>query len=169
MKRVTKRLSAAQRNAYLRGKLLETRQRLLENMVSGFAATVDAAENRVPADIADLANEAIARDATCEIGAVESNAVSEIDDALQRLDDGTYGICQECHQPISAARLKVLPFASMCVACKSHREWAERAESESSLTWEGIGAAPEAGGRGVAADSAEGELAGTKGRVRRAR
>jgi DnaK suppressor protein len=46
-------------------------------------------------------------------------AVEEIDAALARVADGTYGACERCHQPIPKPRLKALPFARLCVACKS--------------------------------------------------
>lgn len=46
-------------------------------------------------------------------------AIDEIDRALTKIAAGTYGICERCKQPIMKARLKALPFASLCVACKS--------------------------------------------------
>jgi DnaK suppressor protein len=46
-------------------------------------------------------------------------AVEEIDHALAKIHEGTYGICENCGQPIPKARLKALPFARLCVACKS--------------------------------------------------
>ncbi|MDQ6911106.1 MAG: TraR/DksA C4-type zinc finger protein [Actinomycetota bacterium] len=46
-------------------------------------------------------------------------AVDEIDHALAKIDVGTYGICEQCGQPIPKARLKALPYATLCVACKS--------------------------------------------------
>jgi len=48
-----------------------------------------------------------------------SMAVEEIDDALARIDDKTYGYCERCFQPIPKPRLRALPFARLCVACKS--------------------------------------------------
>lgn len=42
---------------------------------------------------------------------------TQIDDALDRLDAGTYGICTSCHQPISYARLGARPYAEHCIAC----------------------------------------------------
>jgi DnaK suppressor protein len=46
-------------------------------------------------------------------------AVEEIDAALARIDDKTYGYCERCFQPIPKPRLRALPYARLCVACKS--------------------------------------------------
>ncbi|HUQ62893.1 MAG TPA: TraR/DksA C4-type zinc finger protein [Acidimicrobiales bacterium] len=46
-------------------------------------------------------------------------AVDEIDRALKKIDGGSYGICEQCGQPIPKARLKAMPHATLCVACKS--------------------------------------------------
>ena len=43
----------------------------------------------------------------------------EIDRALAKIDAGTYGLCEQCGQPIVRARLEALPYAALCVACKS--------------------------------------------------
>jgi len=48
-----------------------------------------------------------------------SLAVEEIDDALKRIDDKSYGYCERCFQPIPKPRLRALPYARLCVACKS--------------------------------------------------
>ena len=48
-----------------------------------------------------------------------SLAVEEIDDALKRIDDKTFGYCERCFQPIPKPRLRALPYARLCVACKS--------------------------------------------------
>jgi DnaK suppressor protein len=44
--------------------------------------------------------------------------LDKIDRALARLDDGTFGICQRCGKPIEKARLKALPYASLCIKDK---------------------------------------------------
>jgi len=48
-----------------------------------------------------------------------SLAVEEIDEAMGRIDDKTYGYCERCFQPIPKPRLRALPYARLCVACKS--------------------------------------------------
>lgn len=44
--------------------------------------------------------------------------VTAIQDALQRMDDGTYGVCQRCGRQIPLARLRVMPFSNYCVECQ---------------------------------------------------
>ena len=46
-------------------------------------------------------------------------AVEEIDFALAKIKNGTYGMCESCGQPIVKARLQAIPHARLCVACKS--------------------------------------------------
>ena len=47
------------------------------------------------------------------------SAIEEIDRALAKIDAGTYGVCEQCGAAIPKARLKALPHAALCVACKS--------------------------------------------------
>jgi DnaK suppressor protein len=61
---------------------------------------------------------------------MKSETLSKIDQAIARLEDGTYGLCQECDQEIAAARLKALPFAALCRDCQEDTEAAVRAERE---------------------------------------
>ncbi|HSB66358.1 MAG TPA: TraR/DksA C4-type zinc finger protein [Anaerolineales bacterium] len=46
----------------------------------------------------------------------------QVDAALKRLDDGTYGMCDECGQPINPDRLEAMPYATSCVNCKKGQE-----------------------------------------------
>ncbi|HOG48690.1 MAG TPA: TraR/DksA C4-type zinc finger protein [Anaerolineae bacterium] len=50
------------------------------------------------------------------------NLLAEVNEALHRLDDGTYGVCQVCGSAIGAERLEALPYASLCLRCKAHAE-----------------------------------------------
>ena len=59
---------------------------------------------------------------------MESETLKKIDEALRRLEEGSYGDCTECGQKIAEARLKALPFANTCRECQEHRE--ELAEAE---------------------------------------
>jgi DnaK suppressor protein len=59
------------------------------------------------------------RERNLALSAQASAAVEEIDDALRKIDRKSYGGCERCFQPIPKARLRALPFARLCVACKS--------------------------------------------------
>ncbi len=61
----------------------------------------------------------VERERDLALSAQARAAVDEIDRALTKLDAGTYGVCERCGEPIKRARLKALPYASLCIACKS--------------------------------------------------
>jgi len=61
----------------------------------------------------------IDRERDLALSAQARAAVEEIDHALEKMKAGEYGICEECRQPIPRARLVALPFARLCVSCKS--------------------------------------------------
>ena len=56
----------------------------------------------------------------------ERKLIFKIQQALQRLDDGDYGICEECGEEIGIERLKARPVTTLCIVCKSDQETAER-------------------------------------------
>ena len=56
----------------------------------------------------------------------ERKLIFKIQEALQRLSDGEYGICEECGEEIAIERLKARPVTTLCIACKSNQEIAER-------------------------------------------
>jgi DnaK suppressor protein len=59
------------------------------------------------------------RERNLALSAQASAAVEEIDDALRKIERKSYGGCERCYQAIPKARLRALPFARLCVACKS--------------------------------------------------
>jgi DnaK suppressor protein len=56
----------------------------------------------------------------------ERKLITKIDEALGRIDDGSYGKCEECGQDIGIARLKARPVTTLCIDCKSMQEAQER-------------------------------------------
>ena len=58
----------------------------------------------------------------------ERKLVVKIQEALKRIDEGTFGICQECGEEISESRLKARPVATLCVECKRKQETQEKIE-----------------------------------------
>jgi RNA polymerase-binding transcription factor len=58
---------------------------------------------------------------------MKAESLGKIDEAIRRLEAGGYGVCAECGAEIAEARLKALPFATLCVSCQE-REESEQAE-----------------------------------------
>ncbi len=48
--------------------------------------------------------------------------LDKVDRALQKISNGTYGVCESCGKPIEAARLRALPYANLCISCKREEE-----------------------------------------------
>jgi DnaK suppressor protein len=81
-----------------------------------------------PAAFADPADRATAesdRSFTLRIRDRERRLIHKIQEAIKRMDDGVYGICEECGDEIGVARLKARPVTTLCVACKSRQEEGE--------------------------------------------
>lgn len=72
-----------------------------------------------PADEAVALLDRVGRDA---IARVLREDMVQIDRALDRVAEGRYGLCEDCHQPIPPKRLEVRPTATLCVSCQSQRE-----------------------------------------------
>jgi len=53
---------------------------------------------------------------------MKAESLGKIDEAIRRLETGVYGVCAECGAEIAEARLKALPFATLCVACQEREE-----------------------------------------------
>lgn len=52
--------------------------------------------------------------------------VTKIGEALRRIEDGTYGMCEECEEPIGVERLKARPVTTLCIDCKNAQEVEEK-------------------------------------------
>lgn len=68
-----------------------------------------------PVHMADVASSMV--DAEVEVVHTERGILEQVTDAIARIEDGTYGVCQHCGTPISEERLKALPYTPYCVRC----------------------------------------------------
>ncbi len=57
----------------------------------------------------------------------ESKLIKKVKKALERIDNGTFGVCEECGEDISIARLKARPVTTQCIECKTKQEAMEKA------------------------------------------
>ena len=72
--------------------------------------------------MADMAADTYDRELSLNLASTEQQILYQIDEALKRLDDGSFGLCQQCNQPIAMSRLKAVPYASMCIDCQRAKE-----------------------------------------------
>jgi RNA polymerase-binding protein DksA len=72
--------------------------------------------------MADMAADTYDRELSMNLVSSEQEILYQIDDALKRLDEGTFGVCLQCSQPITMSRLKAVPYASLCIACQRTKE-----------------------------------------------
>lgn len=91
----------------------------------------------VSADPMDKATDSSDDDLSFEIASASDEELTDIDVALKKLDDGTYGVCESCGANISITRLKVLPFAVYCRECRNMKEQIQRREELSYGTFLG--------------------------------
>ncbi len=73
-------------------------------------------------DIGDLSQLDLAEDIDYSLLQLYVERLRNIEEALRRLEEGTYGYCEECGKPIGLKRLKVLPFTRYCVKCQERLE-----------------------------------------------
>lgn len=104
--------------------LVARRQELLLEAERTLGGMTDSKENFPdPTDRASLESN---RNAMLRIRDRERKLIAKIDDALQRLRDGNYGLCESCGGAISLSRLKARPVTTLCIDCKSDQEAEER-------------------------------------------
>jgi DnaK suppressor protein len=78
-------------------------------------------------DLIDLASFESDRDFMLHIRDRESKLIKKIKMALDRIEDGTFGVCETCGEDISIARLKARSVTTQCIDCKTREETVERA------------------------------------------
>ena len=101
--------------------LIKTREELLEEIARSRKMEADDLKNEI-GDIYDSADNERDRQLSHILNDRDRKKLIAIDEALERIEDGTYGTCEECGKKIAPNRLKVLPFADLCVPCKSEIE-----------------------------------------------
>jgi DnaK suppressor protein len=113
------------RTEALRQMLLEEREQVLKAVEDLLArrrmAQAEQRDDSVP-DVADMALQDATEEQQISLMELKDGTREQIDEALLRLADGTYGICEDCGREISARRLKAVPFARRCIQCQEKTE-----------------------------------------------
>jgi len=73
-------------------------------------------------DDIDLASSELDQSMTYKLRDRERNLLRKIEKALGKIEDGTYGVCENCGEPIGLKRLEARPVAELCITCKEEQE-----------------------------------------------
>ena len=121
------------RREALQQMLMRKRQEILKEIEGslGQSSTEDQQRRLESAkDVGDQALMDLDRELGISLMEMRNRRRQAIDEALTRLNEGTYGICAECGIEISERRLEAVPFAKLCVECQSREELLEKIEKE---------------------------------------
>ena len=72
--------------------------------------------------MADVATDNYDREFSLGLASKERKTIYELDDALKRIEDGSFGICDDCKKSITKIRLKAIPSARLCIKCQQKKE-----------------------------------------------
>ncbi len=102
--------------------LLKMKEETLQEINKTLKSGTDIPSGEPSGDIYDQASSERDRELGLLLGDREREKLRNIDEALLKIEEGEYGICEECEEDIPIGRLKVMPFAHYCVKCKSDIE-----------------------------------------------
>lgn len=116
-------------------KLEDIRASLLGHVVKSLKSSQE--EGAEPlADISDGAAQAYNRQLQRDLGEQDWNKLKMVEEALEKIESGDYGICSQCEEDMPEARLEVVPFAKYCVLCLNEIEKQNEIESAAKVNQE---------------------------------
>jgi DnaK suppressor protein len=130
---MTEQIKAAHDERYeVLKQMLEDRRRDIQERLRSLRETLPAQVAEVK-DAEEQSVQDFVQDVELALMEMKSETLGQIDEAIRRLEAGTYGTCANCGREIAEARLKALPFASLCRDCQESAE-EERASERSQDT-----------------------------------
>lgn len=105
--------------------LLKKREDLVREIGRRSKASTESGAQDI-GDILDSVSEERTRELDMILTDREKRKLAQIDDAIERIEENTYGLCEDCGVKIPKARLKVLPFAKYCIECQEKTEREEK-------------------------------------------
>ncbi len=112
----------------LRDVLLRRREALRKALAGDLSLLRELAQEG--GDVMDAAMDTAQDEISSQLAEVESRELTRIEEALERLRDGSFGDCEGCDKPIPLARLQAVPYATMCIECQRKQEKANKSSGE---------------------------------------
>lgn len=114
---------------YFRKLILKNKEKILDEIKRISEDTLKKSQKDAAGDIsgytyhmADVASDTYDREFSLGLASNERQSLYELDDAIKKIEEGTFGICEECKSVITKTRLKAVPFARLCVKCQEKKE-----------------------------------------------
>jgi DnaK suppressor protein len=108
---------------YFRNLLLEQRRQATEDLLNDRATALEGDDG--VEDSGEMSELDLTRSTALALAGRQSQLIKEIDEALDRIEDGTYGLCTRCGKPLDEQRLKAMPTAKYDAECQAAIEAAE--------------------------------------------
>jgi DnaK suppressor protein len=89
-------------------------------------------------DSADVAFEASSDEMTSQLAELDARELEQIERALHRLKQGTYGLCEGCHEKIPVGRLNALPYSTLCINCQREMEQYPDWDRAGNFSWDRV-------------------------------
>lgn len=102
--------------------VLLTRREALRKALAGDLSMLKDLREQSGGDVVDFALDSAQDEISSQLAQVESRELSQIDKALERMREGTYGLCEACEDKIPVMRLQALPYAVLCIECQRKAE-----------------------------------------------
>ena len=128
--------SEQERKAGLRRVLIKTREEIVKEAKTEISKYIKGEKRQLvetALDDGDWSVIDLSEDISLKQLSTHRENLLKIDEALRKLEEGTYGKCEDCGEEISEKRLKVIPFAIYCIDCKEKREQLEEMEKKQGL------------------------------------
>ncbi len=120
---------------YFKQLLLGIKVKLLEKILAVEKENLNRSQRDASGDLsgytlhmADLATDSYDREFSLDRITVEQKVVYEIDEALDRIKEGDYGVCMSCKNKIARRRLKAIPYTKNCISCQNQQETKKKLE-----------------------------------------
>ncbi len=110
----------------MQGLLVDSKEEIIDTLMQNNADFREIVETMESKDVVDIASDDIDRKMLEAVGTQQMSRLSLIDNALARIEQGKYGLCMRCGKRIPDERLEAIPYAVLCIECKSKDERAKR-------------------------------------------
>ncbi len=106
----------------LRARMAGDVNQLRENSLRKSRSEANGDLSSMPIHMADIGSDNYEQEFSLSLMENEGVALAKIQSSLERIEDGTYGACEECGAKIPKTRLNAIPYANLCIKCASQQE-----------------------------------------------